>query len=211
MANQLSTQYALTNLNRSLAASVVAARNCTVLILAASMSVLLGCGGSLSGGSSSPEPPPTSSTPESPPASAQCASTQGLAPQDITGQCRSAPTTMGALEIGSGSTAGAQAIASGTSAAPNTASGLLQITWQPFGTPAAGYMVYYGRTAETASVLVSDLPASAGLFDPATPSVTYDSARDLGLYAGDSACFQIFAYDAARALSSESTVVCTTV
>jgi hypothetical protein len=213
MADQLSTQLALTNLNRLLAR--FAARNFNLQsavsgfsapILAASMSVLVGCGGGLSGGSSSP----ASSTPESTP-SAQCATPQELDSQDVAGGCRSAPTTMGALEVGSGSPAGAQTIATAVSATPNTPSGFLQVTWQPIGTAAAGYVVYYGRTAETASVLVSDLPTSAGHFDPATPSVTYDSARDLGLYAGDSACFKIFAYDVARALSSESTVVCTTV
>ena len=60
-------------------------------------------------------------------------------------------------------------------------------------------MVYFGKTTDTANVFVSDLPANSGLFNPQAPAVTYDSARDLGLCAGDSVCFRIFAYDAARA------------
>ena len=72
-------------------------------------------------------------------------------------------------------------------------------------------MVYFGRTADTANVFASDLPTNSGLLDPSAPAVTYDSARDLGLYAGDSVCFRIYAYDLARALSDQSNLVCTAV
>ena len=72
-------------------------------------------------------------------------------------------------------------------------------------------MVYFGKTADTANVFVSDLPTDSGLIDPSAPVVIYDSVRDLGLYAGDSVCFRIHAYDLARALSDLSTLVCTAV
>lgn len=206
MANQLSIKHALTNFQRDVSrrrSARIAASRFSIIVLAASMSALVGCGGSLSGGSSS-----AGSTNSSSPGSAQCADSSGLASQDLAGQCRGTSLTMGALEVdaGAASAAGIQA-AAGTSV--TAAPGSLQIAWQPIGNTAAGYMVYYGRTADTASVLVSDVPTS-GLTNPAAPSVTYDPARDLGLFAGDTACFRIFAYDMARALSSESTVVCAT-
>ena len=59
-------------------------------------------------------------------------------------------------------------------------------------------MVYFGKTADTANVFVSDLPTDSGLIETSAPTVTYGSVRDLGLYAGDTVCFRIYAYDLAR-------------
>jgi hypothetical protein len=147
-----------------------------------------------------PAPSPSEPTPEPEPTPIACSST-GLAATDLAGQCRAAPTTMGALEIGSSS---GSSFASLT--ATQTATSSLRVSWQPLGTDTSGYMVYFGKTAETANVFVSDL--SAGRFNPGAPSISYNAARDLGLYAGDSVCFRIYAYDSARALSGKSTVVC---
>ena len=159
--------------------------------------LLIGCGGGLSG-------PGQDSTVVS---FAQCSG--GLAAQDLAGQCRTVPPTMGALETSDGTGTAGASIASFDVA--QTASRSLQISWQPLDNNASGYMVYFGKTADTANVFVSDLPADSGLIDSSAPTVTYDSARDLGLYAGDSVCFRIHAYDLARALSDLSTLVCTAV
>jgi hypothetical protein len=75
----------------------------------------------------------------------------------------------------------------------------------------SGYMVYFGRTAATTNVLVSDLPTNSGLFNPSAPAITYDSARDLGLYVGDTACFRVYGYDSARALLNQPALVCTSI
>jgi hypothetical protein len=112
--------------------------------------------------------------------------------------------TMGALEIG-GSTGTSFASLSGT----QTTTRSLTVNWQPAGTGTSGYMVYFGKTADTANIFVSDL--SAGRFNPSAPSISYNTARDLGAYPGDSVCFRIYAYDSSRALSSQSTLVCSRV
>ena len=72
-------------------------------------------------------------------------------------------------------------------------------------------MVYFSNTVETANVLVSDLPTDSGLLDPSAPTVTYDSVRDLGLYAGDTVCFRIDAYDQARTLVGQVFLGCSAV
>jgi hypothetical protein len=168
--------------------------------------MLIGCGGGSmsaggSGGSSSPSPESPS-----PVAEARC-STGG--PEDISGQCRNSPPTMGALEAGGATGVASAAVAS--LSAPQLNSRPLEVTWQPIADNVSGYMVYFGKTADTANVLVSNLPTNAGLYNPSAPTVTYDSGRDLGLYAGDSACFRIFAYDSTNAISGQPTLVCTVV
>ena len=133
--------------------------------------------------------------------SALCAST-GLAAVDLSGQCRdTTQPTMGALEASGGTGVTALVAATGTSQS-------LIVAWQPAPEPVAGYIVYYGSTADTATVLLSDLPA--GSYDPAAPSVSYDPARDLGVSSGSPVCFRIFAYDATRTLSSTSQLECLT-
>jgi hypothetical protein len=132
--------------------------------------------------------------------SGPCASSS-LAAADLAGQCRATPqATPGALEA-SGGTASTQ-VASGS---PNP---LLIVSWQPAPDPVAGYIVYYGSSADTATVLLSDL--AAGFYDPSAPSVTYDPTRDLGVSAGSSVCFRIFSYDTSRTLSSTSQLECLT-
>jgi len=132
--------------------------------------------------------------------SALCASTS-LAAADLSGQCRAAPqATPGALEA-SGSSASALV-------AGSTISQSFVVSWRPAPEPVAGYIVYYGSTADSATVLLSDL--AAGSYDPTAPSVSYDPTRDLGVSAGSSVCFRIFAYDASRTLSNTSQLECLT-
>jgi hypothetical protein len=152
-----------------------------------------------------PEPSPPPEEPSVPPQEpsdpiqepspvVQCGS--GLAALDLAGQCRTVSPTPGALEANDGtSTAGASVL---SLAVAESASISLLVSWQPFGNNTAGYLVYYGATADTVNVLVSDLALNSGLYDASGPSVTYDSARDLGMYAGDTVCFRIHAYDPAR-------------
>jgi hypothetical protein len=115
---------------------------------------------------------------------------------------------MGALEASDGAASTAALVTAGS--IPQTASRALQVSWQPLAN-ASGYMVYFGKTPDSANVLVSDLPANSGLTNPSAPEIIYDAARDLGLYVGDAACFRIYGYDSARALLDPSTLVCTTV
>lgn len=148
---------------------------------------------------SDPIQPPIVSLPPSDPIQepspvVQCGS--GLAALDLAGQCRTASPTPGALEANDGtSIAGASVL---SLAVAESASSSLHVSWQPFGTNTAGYMVYYGATAETVNVLVSDLALNSGLYDASAPGATYDSVPDLGMYAGDTVCFRIHAYDPAR-------------
>jgi hypothetical protein len=133
--------------------------------------------------------------------SAQCTST-GLAAVDLSGQCRATPqATMGALEASSGAIATARATVSG-------ASQQLIVAWQPAPDPVAGYVIYYGPTPDAANALLSDL--SAGSYNPAAPSVSYDPMRDLGVSSGDQVCFRIFPYDSVRTLSDTPQLFCTT-
>jgi hypothetical protein len=137
----------------------------------------------------------------------QCSS--GLAALDMAGQCRGVSPTPGALEANDGtSLAGASVV---SLAVVDSASSSLQVSWQPFGNNTAGYMVYYGTTADTVNVLVSDLALNSGLYDASAPSVTYDSMRDLGMYTGDTACFRIHAYDPARTIVGQVYLACRTI
>jgi hypothetical protein len=134
----------------------------------------------------------------------QCGS--GLAALDLAGQCRTVSPTPGALEANDGtSTAGASVL---SLAVAESVSSSLQVSWQPFGNNTAGYMVHYGTTAETVNVLVSDLALNSGLYDASAPSVTYDSVPDLGMYAGDTVCFRIYAYDPARTVVGQIYLDC---
>ncbi len=179
-------------------------------------------GGSLSGGDvvtggvivSAPPPAPSPAPAPSPPPpdpsvvpTAQCGG--GLAAQDLAGQCRALPTTPGALEASDGISAAVVSVKS--LAIQQTVSRSLQVSWQPFGNNTAGYLVYFGKTADAANVLVSDLSTDSGLFDPSAPTVTYDSVRDLGLYVGDTVCFRIYAYDPAHTIVGQVFLGCSAI
>lgn len=152
-----------------------------------------------------PSTPPSEPSPPPPEASVvECGS--GMAARDLSGQCRASPPTPGALEaidVTNVAMASVQSIA-----VAQSASQLVQISWQPFGNNTAGYMVYYGTSANTVNVLVSDLSLNSGLINPSAPSVTYDSVRNLGLYAGDTVCFRIDAYNSARTILEQVSLGC---
>jgi hypothetical protein len=93
---------------------------------------------------------PTGSPVATLPPTAVCTGT-GLAPEDLSGQCRTLPTTMGALEANEGVLAAAS-----FATAPN-ASPALRLNWQSLGDQASGYLVYVGSSTATANVLVSNL------------------------------------------------------
>jgi len=160
-----------------------------------------------------PAPSPTEPTPspseptDTEPTVTLCGS--GLAARDLAGQCRASPPTPGALEAVDGTSAAGITVASLTES--QTAARVLQVGWQPFGNNTFGYIVYYGKTAETANALVSDLSTDSGRIDPAAPTVTYDSVRDLGLYVGDTVCFRIHAYNSARTVIAEAFLGCSAI
>jgi hypothetical protein len=113
---------------------------------------------------------------------------------------------MGALEATDVQTASAT-----SSVLAQASSSSIRVSWSPLENGTTGYVVYFGRTADAADILVSDLPAGSGRFDPTAPAVTYDPGRDLGLHPGDTACFRISGRDSAGGLASEFTLTCTTV
>lgn len=119
---------------------------------------------------------------------------------------------MGALEIFESQVASAAVV---NSAANITTQGVdassLLITWSPYQGTASGYLVYYGPTSDTATNLASDLPIGASNLEPSAPSVSYQPALELGLNTGDSVCFRILAYDAARVPYDWSEIQCTVV
>jgi hypothetical protein len=133
----------------------------------------------------------------------QCAS----GPADLSGQCRSATPTPGALEaIGPAiSAAGLNVMASAQTEITGSA---LNISWSPYPGTAAGYYVYYGPTTDTATTLASDLAIGTANFDTSAPSVSYQPALDLGLNSGTTVCFRIYAYDTARVQYEWSEVQC---
>lgn len=153
-----------------------------------------------------PSPPPPPPEPIPPPVTS-CSS--GLAAQDLAGQCRAVPPTPGALEAVDGTSTAGLTVASLT--VSQTASRVLSVSWQPFGTNTSGYLVYYGQTANSANALVSDLSTNSGLINPAAPATTYDSVQDLGLYVGDTVCFRIHAYNLARTVIAEAFLGCSAI
>jgi len=194
------------------------ANGITCCALAITTALLVGCGDGLIGPSSltgsdivtgdgSLSAPPVSPQDPTVVSSTQCGS--GLAAHDLTGQCRAVPATPGALEASDGTSVAGLSVV--PLAVPQAASRLLQVSWQPFGNDTSGYVVYFGKTADTTNVLVSDLPTDSGLFDPSAPTVTYNSVRDLGLYSGDTVCFRIYAYNLARTLVGEVSLGCSMV
>jgi len=72
-----------------------------------------------------------------------------------------------------------------------------------------GYRVYYGPTAATTVLELSDLNIVRGDIDASNPAVDYDAEKDLGLSNGQQACFRVRAYRAS-AISGYSNEACAT-
>lgn len=92
---------------------------------------------------------------------------------------------------------------------PGTATDVvLQLSWQPNTDPVAGYRVYFGATADSATNQLSDLATANRALSSQAPSVTYNAGRDLGLNPGSQACFRLRAYNADGVLSDWSQPTC---
>ena len=70
----------------------------------------------------------------------------------------------------------------------------LTVAWDSHPQSILGFRVFYGPSEDTAIVQISELRVSEGGVNPADPSVTYDPESDLGLQAGDPACFRVSAF-----------------
>lgn len=58
-----------------------------------------------------------------------------------------------------------------------------------------GYLVYYGPTLDSTTMVISDLSVNSDKFDLQAPSVTYKAWDDLRLRSNDSICFRLKAYN----------------
>ena len=85
---------------------------------------------------------------------------------------------------------------------------LLTLSWSPDLTGnTLGYIIYYGPTAETANMEISNIPVNSTGFDPQAPLQQYDPYGELGLLPGDNVCFRLKAYNDSG-LSQWSAPVC---
>ena len=128
-------------------------------------------------------------------------------PADLSGACRNSSPTPGALEaIGAATSAAILSVT--TSAQTEIAGSALNISWSPYPGTAAGYYVYYGPTTDTATTLASDLAIGTANLDTSAPSISYQPELELGVNAGATVCFRIYAYDTARVPYEWSDVQC---
>ena len=118
-------------------------------------------------------------------------------PADLSGVCRNNIPTIGALEAVEQTTTVA-ALNVNSAVLPAHTGSLLNIAWSPYPGIAAGYLVYFGSTVNTATTLASDLQIGMSNIDPSAPSISYEAMQDLGLSTGSTVCFRILAYDPAH-------------
>lgn len=87
----------------------------------------------------------------------------------------------------------------------------LNLTWQPSSGNILGYKVFFGASADSATTEISDITNTISTsFDPAMPSIQYDSWYTLRLLPGDNACFKLRAYNS-DGLSAWSLPICSTI
>lgn len=86
----------------------------------------------------------------------------------------------------------------------------LTVTWNANPGTVDGYIVYFGPSVSAVTNEATNITAFAGSFDPASPTIQYDSWYDLGLQLGDNVCFKLRAYNA-DGFSDWSLPACTTV
>jgi len=82
------------------------------------------------------------------------------------------------------------------------------LSWDPNPDLVAGYIVYYGSDAATATTTASILSVSDAQFNASSPSMGYNFQTDLNMDAGASVCFRIRAYNDAGDLSDWSQAIC---
>ncbi len=86
----------------------------------------------------------------------------------------------------------------------------LVLQWKPNPKAVDGYIVLFGTKKSNTTLQVSDISVRRGTLDRRSPSVVLFTASDLGIGAGDNACFRLQAYnDGGRSPQSEA--VCTTI
>ena len=104
---------------------------------------------------------------------------------------------------------------SGTDSPGNPGTGgtdsLLQLVWQPNTDAIAGYIIYYGPTADTATVQASRLAIGSSGFNAQAPAANYYAARDLNLSQGSNVCFRLRAYNSSDTLSGWSSAACASI
>ena len=91
--------------------------------------------------------------------------------------------------------------------------GTITLAWDasPISDNVTGYRVYSGATMDPSTfTLIDDVLMTRPGFDPAAPSVTYDSWQTLHLRIGELVCFALTAYNTAGE-SGFSNVACKTV
>jgi hypothetical protein len=86
---------------------------------------------------------------------------------------------------------------------------VMRLSWLANPEVVDGYRVYYGPTAQTTVLELSDLNIVRGDIEASSPAVEYDAEKDLGLANGQQACFRVRAYRAS-AVSGYSNEACAT-
>ena len=82
------------------------------------------------------------------------------------------------------------------------------LSWLPNPKTVDGYIIYLGESADAVTSQVTNVTTTSKPdFNPAAPTVQYDSWYDFGLLPGDTICFKVQAYNA-DGVSGLSTAVC---
>jgi len=101
-------------------------------------------------------------------------------------------------------------IAIGAAPPPPGDLGQRTLLWDPSTGTVSGYRIYLGNSANGTLVMLSEVMANQPGFDAAEPAVTYDVSEDLGLSAGDTACFRVLAFNSYGS-SAKSDAACTSI
>lgn len=87
----------------------------------------------------------------------------------------------------------------------------LTLNWLPVSGTVQGYKVFFGPTTGSMNSELSDITNTISTsFNPASPSIRYDSWFNLRLLPGDTVCFQLRAYNSGG-ISSGSAPVCSVI
>jgi len=86
----------------------------------------------------------------------------------------------------------------------------ITVSWNPNADAVDGYILYFGENAATVNTEATVVTNSDAGFNPAVPSIRYDTWYDLGLAPGDGICFKVRAYNA-NGVSNLTSAVCGTI
>lgn len=102
----------------------------------------------------------------------------------------------------------AQALPDSGTVAEDISNVQLNLSWQPSTGTIQGYKVFFGPSADTATNEITDITnALTANFNPALPSIQYDTWYTLRMLPGDNVCFKVRAYNS-DGLSDMSLPVC---